>query len=1067
MRILTISLITALTLATVSPLTAQESDQDTWDITEQRTSFQEVSFEVDEGTWMNLDISPDGEEIVFDLLGNIYIIPVTGGVATPIREGTAYEIQPRFSPDGSKISFTSDAGGGDNIWVMNRDGSDARQVTTEDYRLPNNAVWAPEGDYLIVKKHYSSTRSLGAGEIWLYHITGGNGIQMVERPNDQQDLGQPFASPDGQYIYYSQDVSSGSTFQYNKDPNSQIYAISRYDRETGSTERVTGGAGGAIGPTVSPDSQTLAFVKRVREKSVLYLRDLNSGREWPVYDEMSPDQQQAWAIFGPYPNFNWTPDGNHLIFYAKGKIRKLTIENGNIETIPFRAVVNHTITDVHRVTTNPSPDRFTAKAIRHAVTSPDGEMLVFNAAGYLWTKDLPDGTPQRLTNGSDLEFEPSFSPDGSQLAYVTWSDTAMGAIMTLELNRNRATPQKRTREKGIYREPSWSPDGSTLLFRRESGNNHQGYVHTLNPGIYIMPAEGGEPQLVSRNGSSPSFNADGDRIFYLGGSSLDREYRSMDLTGNDHRTHFTSRYANHFVPSPDNRWVAFNELFKVYLAPMPKAGTALDLSSGTRAIPVTQIAEDAGINLHWASDGTRVHWTLGEEYFSVGLHDAFDFLNGESETELPLGTREGINVGLELETDKPEGVIAFTNARVITMNGDEVILAGTVVVRENRIEAAGPAADVNIPSGATVLDLEGKTLMPGLIDVHGHIGNFRQGLSPNQQWHYFANLAYGVTTAHDPSSNTEMIFSQAEMIRAGHMTGPRLFSTGRVLYGAESETRAVINSLDDARSHLRRTKAFGAHSVKSYNQVRRDQRQQVLEAARELDMQVFPEGGSTFPWNMTMILDGHHGIEHNVPIFPLYEDVLTLWSRSQTGYTPTLVVTFGAMSGEFYWYQHTNVWEKERLLSFTPRDVVDPRSRHRIMVPMEEYENGHIQAAAAAKELFDRDVTVNIGAHGQLQGLAAHWEFWMFHQGGMTPHEALQTATINGATYLGMEEHLGSIEPGKLADLIVIDGNPLENLHDTEHVLYTMVNGRLYDSATMHEIGNHPQERLPFWFEEK
>jgi len=1054
--------ISLLLLFSCTHLFAQDNiNNDTWDVTQHRADFTEISFETSEGTWMNLDVSPDGEEIVFDLLGNIYIMPIEGGNATVLRESLAYEVQPRFSPDGAKISFTSDAGGGDNIWVMNRDGSDARQITDESFRLLNNSFWTPDGNYLVARKHFTSARSLGAGEIWMYHITGGSGIQLTERPNDQQDKGQPFVSPDGRYVYYSQDVYPGGFFQYNKDPNSQIYVINRYDRQEGDIERVTGGAGGAISPTVSPDGTKLAFVKRVRAKSVLYIRDLETGIERPVYDSMSYDQQQAWAIFGPYTNFNWTPDGEHLIFWAQGGIHKLNIETLEAEEIPFTVEVNHQLADVVHFEFDPAPETFTSQAIRHAVTSPDGSTLVFNAAGYLWKKDLPDGTPERLTNETNLEFEPAFSPDGNKLAYVTWNDTDLGTIKTLRLDRRNAEPQQITTQKGIYREPSFSPDGETILFRRESGNNHQGYAYTLNPGIYTMPADGGEKKLIRSSGSTPIFNAAGDRIFYRAGTN----FRSVDLNGHDEKHHFSSEYALGFTPSPDNEWIAFHELYKVYIAPMPKTGSELNLHANTRAIPVTHVARDAGYNLHWSSDGEKLHWTLGEEYFTVELQEAFEFLNGNMAEELPLGDSDGIRINLELETDIPTGAVAFTNAHIITMNGDEVIENGTIVVRNNRIEAIGEFEDVIIPDGAYIKNVEGKTIMPGFVDAHGHIGNFREGLSPNQQWHYFANLAYGVTSSHDPSSNTEMIFSQAEMVRTGNMTGPRIFSTGRILYGAENVQKTVINDLDDARSAIRRTKAFGAMSVKSYNQPRRDQRQQVLEAARELGVNVVPEGGSTFTHNMSMILDGHTGIEHNVPIYPLYNDVLTLWGSTNVGYTPTLVVNYGSMSGEYYWYQHTNVWEKERLLTFTPRSVVDSRSRHRTKVPEEEYEIGHFQSAAAAKELHDRGITVNIGSHGQLQGLAAHWEIWMFTQGGMSNHDALRTATINPANYIGIGEHVGSLEPGKLADLIVIDGNPLEDIYETENVVYTILNGRLYDASTMNEIGNHPRERLPFWWE--
>ena len=397
------------------------------------------------------------------------------------------------------------------------------------------------------------------------------------------------------------------------------------------------------------------------------------------------------------------------------------------------------------------------------------------------------------------------------------------------------------------------------------------------------------------------------------------------------------------------------------------------------------------------------------------------------------------------------------------MVGDEVIENGTVLVEANRIVAVG--ADVDVPATALVIDAAGKTIMPGIVDAHAHAGHFSSGPSPNQYWPYYANLAYGVTTMHDPSANTPFVFGQAEMVKAGRMVGPRVYSTGTILYGAEGDFKAIVNSLDDARSHIRRMKAVGAISVKSYNQPRREQRQQVLQAAREEGIFVVPEGGSTFYHNITMVMDGHTGVEHNIPVAPVYKDVLQLWGNSNVGYTPTLIVNYGGVNGEFYWYQNTNVWENEKLLKYIPRSIIDSRSRHRTMVPDEEYKNGHILVSETCKALSDAGVKVNLGAHGQLQGLGAHWELWLLQQGGMTNHEALKAATINGADYIGASKDIGSLKKGKLADLIVMDKNPLEDIKNSESIIYTMINGRLYDTETMNEIGNEPKDRTKFYWE--
>jgi imidazolonepropionase-like amidohydrolase len=444
------------------------------------------------------------------------------------------------------------------------------------------------------------------------------------------------------------------------------------------------------------------------------------------------------------------------------------------------------------------------------------------------------------------------------------------------------------------------------------------------------------------------------------------------------------------------------------------------------------------------------------------LKDAFKFLDG-AKAVLPEPPATGVTLSVPAATDFAPGTVALVGGRVITMKGDQVLEDATVVVRDGRITAVGPRGGTPVPKGAQTFDVTGKTLMPGLIDVHWHGPVGEAGFTPQQNWKLLASLAFGVTTIHDPSNDTEEFFAASEAQRSGAIVGPRLFSTGTILYGAQGWFRAPVESLEDARTHLRRLKAVGAFSVKSYSQPRRDQRQKLIQAARELNMMVVPEGGSLLQHNLTQVVDGHTGIEHSVPVARVYEDVLQLWAGTRVGYTPTLGVAYGGLMGENYWYQETDVWKDTRLAAFVPRKALDARSRRRVKVPPEEL--NHLAEATVAAQLQKRGVSVQLGAHGQREGLAAHWELQMFGQGGMSPLEALRAGTLDGARYLGLDADLGSLEPGKLADLLVLDKNPLERLENAREVRFTMLGGRLYDAATMDERWPRARKRPPLFFE--
>jgi len=1125
-----LALIASLVLTCPAPAQEKEPDKDkekkpdvAADINKPRADARKITFTTSEATWSSLDVSPDGQTIVFDLLGDIYALPIAGGAAKRLTSGPAYDAQPRFSPDGKTIAFTSDRGGIDNVWTMNADGSAPQALTTEKDAFVRSPAWTTDGRYVIARKEDGKRAGIPPIELWIYHREGGGGGIKLTSSDDVSNAGGAVASRDGKSIYFSARLRK---FSYTPNLTDGLWQVWRYDRDLAETFPVAGGFGGAVRPNLSPDGKTLTFVSRRDDDTCLVARDLASGSERILTRGVTRDEMEGFTEGDLWPGYAFTPDGKSIVFSNKGKLAKLDVASGTVTEIPFTAEVEQSVAP--RVAWQEKIETGTVKAkiLRWPNQSPDGRWITFEAFGRVWLQGISGtqtvGAPKRLTKDDASlprrEYAPAFSEDGKWIVYVSWSDAEGGHVWKAPATPG-AVPTKITRAAGHYANPEWSPKGDRIALLRGSGLEFRGRQPEDEEffEIALLDAKGGDVKpikSVKLGGSGLKFHPevfwaeDGTRLWYREPVELKKptddpknDLVSIRLDGTDERHWLRFPAVDDVVPSPDGAWVVFTSRDNVYVTPLPgilmKEPPEVGLKEG--AVPVYRLSDDAGGYVRWTDGGKSMTWALGNTFYRLPLSSALDFAREqrkkaeekakkeEAKKDTPATEKEKeekekekvqearvpkaqtIPIALTMPRSSPQGSWVLKGARVVTMKGDEVLPNADVVVTDNRIAAVGPSGSVSVPAGARTFDASGKTVIPGLIDTHAHLHYSGFELFPEAKWEYIANLAYGVTTVYDPSAPSLDVFAQGEQVEAGLMVGPRVYSSGDVLYGGQQAgIFAEVNNLDDAKHQVRRMKAYGARMIKVYQQPRRSQRIYFAEACRDEHMLLTAEGNGEVATDMSMVLDGFTAWEHALPV-RLGKDVVDFVAKSGTFYTPTLLVAYGGPWGEEYYWQTHNAHDDAKLNRFTPHDVIDAKARRYPWIWPSEYTFPTVATGVA--EVLRAGGNVSLGAHGQVQGLGPHWELWaMAGEGGtskgsaMTPMEALRASTILAADKIGFAPDLGSIEIGKLADFMVLDANPLDDIHNSVQIRWVVKNGEVWEAETMKKVW--PKEEAPpkfFW----
>ena len=955
-------------------------------------SLNAADITVHEGTMMALALSPDKTTLAIDLQGAIYTLPVTGGKARAITDLLYDAHQPAWSPDGQRIAFYSNRDDRWHIWSVGRDGADPKQLTSGPYedREPH---WSRDGQRIV----FSSNRSgNGSYDIWELNVASG---QLRQLTKDTTNEFTPTYSPDGRRI----------AFVSNRPDNPGVYQLNARGTET-----LLAPAKGTVGtPAWTPDGQHVLFGVIVQGTGKLML-----------------DNQEIAAGEDVFPFRPEWLSNDQFLYTADGKIKRRSLSAKTVTNVEFTATLpiappNYARKKIDFDSRSPRP----TLGLQHPAISPDGKQIAFAALGDLWVMNI-GSKPRRLTNDAAAEMDPAWSPDGTRLTYA--SDRAGSMDLWV---RDMRTGQDRqlTEMPGSETHGAWSPNGKYVAFIKATTAQQQdvfivdvatGNTKKMHDGGFVpgYPTWSSDSRIVVSSRFTPVSSRFRQGTSQLFATPIDGGPGRLIVPVPDQS--IGKRIGDGPVWSPNGMQMAFVMNESLYVMPVTP--------EGDRAGEPRLLAKGPMEHLSWTGDSTRIL-----------------YLAGDGMKLIPVGGGAPQSIPLDLDWTPaiPSGRLVVHAGHLADGLREAERTDIDIVIEGNRIRSVEPHRAA-LHTGK-VIDASGGTVMPGLIEAHAH-GHKDFGASFGKLL-----LAYGITSVRSPANAPGDIVEERESFDSGRRPGPRVFAAGLSLDGPLGYYAGSlpITTEDQVDREVERAKAMHLDMVKTYVNLAEPLRKHAIERAHAIGIplsshELYP--AAAYGMDSTEHLTGTAGRGYPTKCSTLgrmYSDVIEILKASGMTLTPTAILG----SSQELMAADTTLKSDPRWNVLQPQWVRDAPER-----PLFLGDAATRKAVAegwrkAILDMTHAGVRVLAGTDSSLvpYGIALHWELEIEVAAGLTPFQALQTATVNTAKLLNVEKDLGTIEPGKLADLVVLDADPLADIRNARKVRTVIRGGEVVELAAL------------------